>query len=561
MKIRTITAVHLIVLVCLLWFAAASAAAATKLAFIPFKIETGKADAQLQKNIVDLLTFRMTDAGQVDVIDPDMTADAVKSIQGLSGDSLAVMVAAKLHADYVLFGHIAGHGKAIQIESRMLNVTGNQAALDFKKQVADMGGVIPAINELANHIIAKGFLSAAPGGVPKTVSESKAEEPAPQVTGQTVSQTPETPAVTMQAAPQASEAPADNTLNPAFVATQGRTEQGDFWKGPTLDDLINGLAVGDVNKDGRQETVVVTPDKVIILQSAQQQMRKLTEIDSPRYTINVGVDVADINGNGKPEIFVSALNNRRNALASFVIEFDGSRFKTIARDVRWYLRVLSDGKQGPRLIGQSQKIGQTPFSQPIVELHWKNGAYQAGADVLPDGKANALGLALGDIVNDNSTKALAFTRYDHLRVMTTKGEPVWTSSAYYGGSPLYYALPPASPGDSPGRFYLPVRILLSTMGRDGKVDIIVAQNIDTAFRKLAAQRFYSKCRLIALKWDGLGLSPVWQTRELSGRIQDLTIADFDNDGSDELVAAVITAEKSLISTKSKSTLIAFKLNQ
>ena len=64
-----------------------------------------------------------------------------------------------------------------------------------------------------------------------------------------------------------------------------------------------------------------------------------------------------------------------------------------------------------------------------------------------------------------------------------------------------------------------------------------------------------------MNWDGLGLAPVWETRKLTGRIQDLAVGDIDNDGADELVAAVISAEGGFINTKAQSALIAFELRK
>jgi hypothetical protein len=59
-------------------------------------------------------------------------------------------------------------------------------------------------------------------------------------------------------------------------------------------------------------------------------------------------------------------------------------------------------------------------------------------------------------------------------------------------------------------------------------------------------------------WDGLGLSAEWKTRKISGSIRDFAIGDFDNDGVDELVAAVILDEGRVITTSPKSTVIALE---
>ena len=103
-------------------------------------------------------------------------------------------------------------------------------------------------------------------------------------------------------------------------------------------------------------------------------------------------------------------------------------------------------------------------------------------------------------------------------------------------------------------------MVLTDLDGNGRHEVILPQNMDSANRKLKQQRFYSEGKLLALQWDGLGMEPVWETRKLSGRIQDIAVADFDNDGVRELVAAVISQEKVVIGANARSTLIAFELN-
>jgi hypothetical protein len=63
---------------------------------------------------------------------------------------------------------------------------------------------------------------------------------------------------------------------------------------------------------------------------------------------------------------------------------------------------------------------------------------------------------------------------------------------------------------------------------------------------------------MAFFWDGLGLTAEWRTRKLTGAIRDFAIGDFDNDGVDELVAALILDEGRIITTTPKCTVIALE---
>ena len=98
------------------------------------------------------------------------------------------------------------------------------------------------------------------------------------------------------------------------------------------------------------------------------------------------------------------------------------------------------------------------------------------------------------------------------------------------------------------------------INRDGKPEILIARHDELARNMLKDFRSFSKARIESLGWDGLGLVPVWKTRTFSGRASDFTVGDFDNDGMDELVIAVVAKEGAIAFTSAKSSLIAFDLN-
>jgi hypothetical protein len=71
---------------------------------------------------------------------------------------------------------------------------------------------------------------------------------------------------------------------------------------------------------------------------------------------------------------------------------------------------------------------------------------------------------------------------------------------------------------------------------------------------------FTKTQIEAFTWDGLGLRPIWKTRIIKGYIQDYTVGDIDNDGQDELVAALVIKEgRGIVLTETKSTVIAYDL--
>ena len=94
------------------------------MAILPFQIYADKDYSFLQKGIVDMLASRLASPDKVTIIDPLVTAEAMEGTQGLSGDSLALLVGAKVKADYVIHGSITALGESVSIDAKMLDVTG-----------------------------------------------------------------------------------------------------------------------------------------------------------------------------------------------------------------------------------------------------------------------------------------------------------------------------------------------------------------------------------------------------------------------------------------------------
>jgi TolB-like protein len=529
-----------------------------QVAIVPFKVNAEKDLSFLKDGIVDMLSSRLSWEDKVNIINRQATEKAAAAVGGPLNENKARKLGTGLGADYVLFGSLTVFGNSVSIDAKMVDVSGKKQTLTFFNQSQGMDQVIPGINLFASDINEKEF-----GRVmgARRVAPS-AQAPSAQ-TGQAETDIRSHPEKLVaggfgEIATTDSQKTAPGS---AFVTTQRtRYQPGQFWKSQNFRFLINGIALGDVDGDGKTETVIITPQDVQIFRFENNRFIKIMpKISESKHKNFIGVDVADINGNGYPEIFVTSLNALKTNISSFVLEYDGQNFKKIVKDSYWYYRVVELPERGRVLFGQRQKgISADPFNGAIFEMAWQDADYVPENKILPPKRANLMGFTFGNAMNTGQDVAVAYDKTDFIRIIQPSGETEWKSGERYGGSTLKFILPKIEP-DSENSLYLPMCIHIRDFDGDGKFEVIVASNFDKTKRMLERFRKFTNSQIEVLSWDGLGLANVFQTRKISGHIRDFEIGDFDNDGHAELVAAVIMKEGFIMGTTPKSSLIAYEL--
>jgi TolB-like protein len=525
-----------------------------RIALLPFKINSEKDLSFLKDGIFDMLTTRLSKEGQVEVLSRSQVEAALKAVapSGNVNEAAARDIGSRLNADYVLFGSLTVLGNNVSIDAKMTDVTGGKPTMTFFDQSQDLGAVITKINLIAADINDKIF---------------------GRTQAQTSTQTPPAAAAPQKEAKSDIYAHPEKVLKEEGFITRGsdqeaeilggrrgeaRERQGQFWKSANFKYLINGIALGDVDGDGNIETVIIAPNSVIIFRSEGGAFRKIAEIDAGFNKNLLAVDCADINENGPAEIFVTSLNAERKLVNSFVLEYDKANFSKIIDDSRWYYRVAATPDRGKILLGQKSRVGN-PSAGTINEMKWQGGEYVPTDPVKAPRNTNLLGLTIGDVLNKGQEAVVAYRENDRVRVIDTAGEVIWNGSEPQGGSMLYYDLPRDDRGQVENKAYYPLRIVVWHNKSAKESEVITVRNEDVAGRKLDL-RYFTKSQIESFKWDGVGLAPNWKTRQLSGYIQDFYVGDFDNDGQDELVAALIISEGRIaLITEPKSTIIGYEL--
>lgn len=556
----------------LLFTAAPAFAAPARVAILPFDVNAEKDMTFLQEGILDMLGSRLAWQDKVEVINEAETKAALASGEGFEGESRALLVGGKLQADYVLFGSLTVFGESVSIDAKMVDVSGQQAPVPFFAQTRGMGEVIPQINQFASTINATVFgrgVAQRPVAAPAVQAGATAAttvQPAPQAPQ--VADPRMHPEKLLQSGVQSDgQVPvagqANPTPNPAFVAATTpyvAQDAGTHWKSRSFKELITGLAVADVNNDGRMELVVVTNRMVSIYRMENSRLQKTATAAESRQSTFISVDVADLNGNDTPEMYISSLGPARTVVDSFVLEYAGGTYQTISGANNWFYRVANTVDQGPVLLGQRQRLGaESIFSGPIHEMSWQGDRPVPGRQVLPGGKANLMGLAYGDITHTGSDVVTAYSDWDRVRIFSTGGDTIWEDGDRTGGDKLFFNLPKTDAGQ-PNREYFPLRIRTADIDRDGKLEVLIARHEELARSMLKDFRVFKKARIGSTLWNGLSLLPEWESQNLSGRISDFTVGDLDQDGVDELVIALVSKEGSIMFTDSVSNVITFDLN-
>jgi TolB-like protein len=541
-----------ILLFCIVaWPAHSMAAAPQRVALLPFKINAEKNLSYLQNGIFDMLSSRLADPGKVQVLSRSEIDTALAGATGPQDETTARDLGKKLGTDYVLYGSLTMFGDSLSIDAKMLDVSGAKPPVAVFSQSPDVGGIIPAVDRFATDINARVFDRGTPEAAVVATPVPTAPAPPPGTRDDSQDDS--------RAHPEKLYQRGEGQVSPFITPKDLILQSPNMWKSANYKYLINGMAIGDVDGDGRSEIVVVSPDEIYVYRLQEGRLREITRQDVGSKRYNIGVDVADINGNGRAEIFVTALTRSKNVVRSYVMEFDGKAFVDIAQDLPWFFRVTDLPARSRILLGQEARL-YAPYRGGLYEMQWDGGAYVPGNPIVtPRKQVNVLGVALGDVLNAGDETLVAIDRDNHIVIASPSGEALWISDDKYGGSTLFVNGQITDKGQEENPIYLPTRILIrNSPDGKGKSQVIAVNNHEIMNMRWN-RRDFTNAHIEAFEWDGIGLAPAWSTRNMSGFVRDVQVADFDDDGRQELVIALVTKSGSIVLTSPKSTLIAYEL--
>jgi len=279
----------------------------------------------------------------------------------------------------------------------------------------------------------------------------------------------------------------------------------------------------------------VPSDYYQIPSEARDQMTE--SIPPPSGIQYINIDAADINGDGKAEIFVTAMLSGK--VFSYVVQYQDGAFRRVA-NIPGFLRVITYPGRGIMLIGQDYDPVKF-FTGAPRQYTWSGGKYVPGPELsLPRG-VTLYGFTFAYFGEQNSF-LVVFDDEDRV-IVYSKDSPLWKSEEKYTVVNTYVYKPvtgiaaamskPAAESDKSLRVRLRGRIVALDINNDGRDEILLPKNIGESF--LSA---YSGAELHGLRWTGARLDEAWGVKDLPG-----PVLDFQVIRQDQTVAQIIALVK------------------
>lgn len=541
------------------------AAHAGRVLILPFKMNSPQDATYLQQGILDMLASRLEWEGHVQVISKPEAKRAFQQAGGDISEAKAKQLGQSLGADYVLFGSVTVAGESVNLDAKMVDVTGQKAPVTVFSQSKGMDGVIPEVNAFASKINNQVFGRSEMAGKAPTAPAPSASvgSPGPAPAGSDTSPSRRHPDYLLTGEEGRNLSP----LNPNFIAAVGAEEkEGSFWRSPSIPIAMVGMDIGDVDADGKNEMVFASINTVYVARLENGQFTRLATYEGHARNHFLTVDVADINGDGRAEIFISSQSGVK--ASSMVLDYRKGQLVPIVQESPWYYRVVDLGT-GPVLLGQrGGSTGDNLFYGKVQVMKASGGSYVPTTPLNVSDEFNVFNFVIAPLSGEEKDYIVTVNDDGKLAIFSRSGQDIWTSRDYFAGTQTYLQREYKSTEyegrildedkETKKRVYIPGRILIEDLNDDGKKEIVIAVNERSDSKYVARWRSYDNGSIMSLSFYQMAARENWRSKKLPGFMPDYQIKDYNNDGRKELVVALVI-KFGVGMTESRSAIVAYEL--
>ena len=467
-------------------------AAAKKVALLPLAGHTPPESAYLVKGVEDMLASRLAskDIVLVDPAEVDLALD--KSRGKRLTTSQAAQLAKNLKADFVIYGSMAKLGDRFSLNWRILNRTDPKKPLGLARST-DENGLIDVVEEMAD--MARQVIA----GKAPTVLVAKQEDESASAPAETPKAKPkkEKARRSLFSAPGSSGAASDGSIFAAPV----ESSDGAFSIARTTGAPLQ-MAVADLDGDKTDELITISRKSITIFSLANGRPAQIAMIRSPLSNTLYMISAGDIDKDGRDEVALSGLSGQLPESALF--KYIKGRLVFISEKYTKHLRII-DGPGGSIIAGQDATIADFfvgPFTQyrlsgkKLIRIRKIPGYREI---LFPT-------LTMWDGNGDGAYEIVGLGVTEKLTVLNPGGAVLYRSSGFFGGTYNYLDLvimdDPRK--DEKGVVDINSGIATFDINGDGRKEILVVSNKDSAARLTTYFRNYKNGHVSVLEWSDKG---------------------------------------------------------
>jgi hypothetical protein len=519
--------------------AMALAAGGKTYAVAPFTVHGPDKYQYLGQGVQSMLESRLNWPGHLAPMDKSKVTARLPKAPASEPEARKAL--ADLGSDYLVYGSMTVSGEQASVDIMVLGRDGKKWPKNVNTKIGDL---IPAMERTAQALNTEVFqrttsANADKGGAGETINQLNPNF--------VVNQTGENQKV---------------YLNPNFRYA-GPSDTEGVWRSQSLPMISMGIAIADVDGDGKNEVIILGKNSVEVFKYKDRQLLPMTKFDvSPNLKL-LKLSCLDINGDGKAKIIVSASYFKDPR--SFILEMDGGRLREVYKDIKLYLNVAAVPPDFHQQLVGAKGEQKNIFIPGVHSVVFSGGMPTLSSRLpLPD-KANPFNFVY--LPEKSGYKVLLNDDNDHLIVYTAKGERVAATEEQFCGSAIGLEkddlmAPMTKPTEDYlwNYYYIPLPMVVADINKQGRYEVLVSKNISLAAQFFETFRTFSQGEIHALYWDGVGMNLLWKTRRIKGTITGYALADIDNDGQKELVVCMNTWPGATGMSARRAIVLAYKID-
>jgi hypothetical protein len=295
---------------------------------------------------------------------------------------------------------------------------------------------------------------------------------------------------------------------------------------------MRAMAVGDVTGDGDRETLVLSGQSLRLFKIQDKALVQIAETSLPPFIVTHALNLADLDGDGKEEIYISGTDGLD--VSSMIMKYDpAGGFQQVASNIRWYIRPLLVPGKGWQLAGQRRGVERVDLVAPgvfLLSLDADKTLVKGDRLPLPSG-VNLFDFVYADLDGDDFYEIVAVDQKEKLRVYNPGNELMWVSEKNFAASKIYIGPGRGGMSDANRRrnftpdedlerelIFVPAKIIVTDINKDDKEEIVVSEGKRLGLNWFNRLRIYDSGAVVSLAWDGSVLAESWRTGNLQGHV-------------------------------------------